>query len=173
MTRNRRGTAMLEFTLMGIPLIFIWISIVQLAFGMWRYHTLQYAVKLSAAYVSVHGKDCATPNTCLIQIKDAATVLQRAATGIPPREISLTFRAYKAIDHTTVSPTVVTCTLDNCLNDTTQWPPAAYSEPFKYDVEIHATYRFRSALGMVIPGTHAVHFGTYDFPAETQQMILF
>jgi hypothetical protein len=48
---------MLEFALTGIPLIFIWISIVQMAIGMWRYHTIQYAVKTAGAYIVVHGSD--------------------------------------------------------------------------------------------------------------------
>jgi Flp pilus assembly protein TadG len=55
--KNQRGSARLEFALTGIPLIFIWISIVQMAIGMWRYHTIQYAVKTAGAYIVVHGSD--------------------------------------------------------------------------------------------------------------------
>ncbi|MGD0496815.1 MAG: TadE family protein [Bryobacteraceae bacterium] len=164
---------MLEFALMGIPLIFIWISIVQIAFGMWQYHTLQYAVKMAGAYIAVHGAGCASPNTCSIQIENAAQVLANAATGMPPSQISVTFRAYLASDHTTVSPTSVSCTLDSCLTNTTPWPPAGYNTATQNDVEIHASYLFRSALGMFVPGSGSVQFGSYYFPAETQQMILF
>ena len=39
--RNReRGTTLLEFTLVGIPLIFLLISTVEISRGMWQYHTL-------------------------------------------------------------------------------------------------------------------------------------
>ena len=57
MKRKTRGNALLEFTLMGIPLIFVLISIVQLSIGLWRYYSLQYAVKAAGSYISMHGAD--------------------------------------------------------------------------------------------------------------------
>lgn len=60
--RNRqRGEALIEFTMVGIPLLFVWISTAEMARGMWQYHTLQYATKMANAYASTHGATCAHP----------------------------------------------------------------------------------------------------------------
>lgn len=62
---RRGGNAMIEFVLVGIPLIFVLISIFEMARGMWLYHTLAYSVKEGVRYTIVHGQNCATaPNSC-------------------------------------------------------------------------------------------------------------
>jgi|SRR5579871_112500 len=175
MTRRerRRGSAVLEFTLAGIPFIFIWISVAQMAIGMWRYHTIQYAVKTAGAYLTLHGADCSMgSNTCGIQIKDAAKLLASTAVGIDPTAMTVTFNAID-VDHTTVKSTV-TCRLDACETNTTAWPPVNYNYPGN-DVEIKTEYQFQSALAMFAPGpgAGAVQFGTIWFPGFTHQTILF
>src|SRR5579862_5160756 len=112
----RRGSAILEFTLTGIPLMFIWISIMQVAIGMWQYHSLQYAVKVAGSYVAVHGSDCSTgTNTCSIQIKNAAQVLNAYLGGMPTSQVYVTFNTM-ASDHVTVASTV-SCWLNSCLTN--------------------------------------------------------
>lgn len=174
MSRDKqRGSVILEFTLSGIPLIFLWIALIQMSVGMWRYHTLQYAVKQAGAYITVHGSECLLPgNSCGIRIQNAAQVLQESATGIPPSLISVTFQVYGP-DHTTAYATPVTCTLDNCLADNTLWPPVGWNDP-GYDVEIAASYRFGSVVGVFAPGRGAAApIGGYNLPAYTRQRILF
>ncbi len=163
----------MEFTLAGIPLVFLWIAIIQMAVGMWRYHTLQYAVKQAGAYISVHGSDCVLPgNSCGIQIQNAAEVLRDSAVGIPPNLINVTFQVYEP-DHTTAYASPVSCTLDNCLTNATAWPPAGWNDP-GYDVEIAANYTFGSVIGFFAPGGNsAPRMGTYNLPAYTRQRILF
>jgi hypothetical protein len=170
--KKTRGSALLEFAFTGVPLIFVLISIAQMGIGMWRYHTLQYAVKTAGAYLTKHGADCAvSPNSCTVQIKDAAQVLANAAFSVPSSSINLTFSAVDS-DHTTVRSTV-TCQLSACLNNTTTWPPASYNNPGQ-DVRIKADYVFSSALSMVAPGAGSpVSFGTFHFPGYTQQTIIF
>ncbi len=171
---SRRGSAIVEFAIVGIPLLFIWISVVQMAIGMWRYHTLQYAVKMASSYMAIHGSSCSkNGNTCSIQIQHAAAVLKNAAVGIPPNAISVTFTPY-GNDHVTPAggSYPLTCTLNNCLTNTTPFPPTGYGDP-GCDIRIQATYTFQSALGMVVPGAGSVHFGTYNFTSDTQQTILF
>ena len=174
MTRRKRqrGSTLVEFALTGIPLIFMWISIVQMGIGMWNYHTLHYALKAAGAYMTVHGTTCAAPNTCSIQIKDAAQVLANNAIGLPRNAVQLTFTSVKS-DHVTAAAPVI-CQLDACLTDATAWPPAGYGTPGS-DIEIKAEYLFHSALAMVAPGpgAGAVGFGAYWLPAYTHQMILF
>lgn len=170
---KRRGSAILEFTLTGIPLMFIWISIMQMAIGMWQYHTLQYAVKVTGSYIAVHGSDCSSSgNTCSIQIQNAAQVLSNYLNGMPNSAVSVTFNAL-GTDHSTVKSTV-SCTLNNCLTNTTAWPPSGYNTPGT-DIQVQAEYQFNSALSMVIPAPSGgvVKFGSAWFPGFTQQTILF
>jgi hypothetical protein len=141
-----------------------------MAMGMWHYHTLQYAVKATGAYISHHGDGCASPNTCSIQIKDAASVLKTNAIGIPANEINVIFTGLKS-DHTTAS-TPVSCRLDECVTNTTAWPPAGYTAVGS-DVEVRADYVFKSALCMFVPGSGVVKFGQFDLPGYTHQFILF
>jgi len=174
--RNQRGNALLEFTLAGIPMLFVWLSIVQMAIGMWQYHTMQYAVKTAGTYASLHGSDCATGgNSCTVQVKDVAGVLQNYAIGIDPTAITVTFNAM-ASDHVTVANTV-TCQLSGgaspCTSNTTQWPPTSYNTPGT-DIEIKTEYQFKSALAMVTPGSgQPVTFGTIWLPGFTHQTIVF
>jgi len=168
---KRRGSAMLEFTLTGIPLIFVWISIMQLGIGLWQYHTLQYAVKVTGAYIAVHGSDCSSSgNTCSIEIENAAQILNYYLDGLPTSSVNVTFNALGS-DHATVESTV-TCTLNNCLTNTTAWPPSGYNTPGT-DIQVQATYQFNSALAMFWPGAKPVSFGSPSFPGFTQQTILF
>jgi Flp pilus assembly protein TadG len=172
-TKAQRGSTLLEFTLACIPLLFAWLGIVQLGIGMWRYHTLQYAVKATGAYVAVHGSDCAaSPNNCAIEIENAAQVLQGIAFGISPTSVNVTFTAVAADHLTPVSS--VSCRLDSCLSNTTAWPPSGNNSPGQ-EFEIKAVYQFQSALAMVAPGSGGgpVQFGTFYFPGYTHQTILF
>ena len=67
--RQRGGSTVIEFTLVGIPMIFVFISTFEMARGMWIYHSLAYAVKEATRYASVHGASCTTsPNTCGVTI---------------------------------------------------------------------------------------------------------
>ena len=177
--RKQRGSAILEFALTGVPLIFMWISIVQMSLGMWRYHTMQYAIKAAGAYVAVHGADCTVgTNSCGIKVKDAAQVFANSAFGMDQSQVNMTFSVL-ASDHTTVVGTPITCTLgptggSTCLSNNTSWPPTGNNSPGQ-DFEIKADYLWRSALAMVAPGPGAgsVRFGTYHLPGYTHQFILF
>src|SRR5215212_5363994 len=87
--RKRRyltgGNSLVEFTLVGIPLIFILIATFELSRGMWSYHTLAYAVKSGARYTIVHGQNCAiAPNACTVTIGQIAATIKSAGVGLPP-----------------------------------------------------------------------------------------
>ena len=58
--RNHRrgGSSLIEFTLVGIPLIFVLLSTFEMARGMWLYHTLAYAARQGTRYAIVHGVNC-------------------------------------------------------------------------------------------------------------------
>jgi Flp pilus assembly protein TadG len=54
-----KGSAIVEFTLVAIPLIFIQISIVEICRGMWDYHSLAQAVKVPRAGARRHAAPAA------------------------------------------------------------------------------------------------------------------
>jgi Flp pilus assembly protein TadG len=176
---KRRGSACLEFALTGVPLIFIWISTVQIALGMWHYHTMQYAVKATGNYLAQHGSDCASPNTCQATIESLAGVMKTNSIGVPATALQMTFNAVSSSDHKTVTNTVI-CTLTNattpangCDQTATAWPPSG-SNAAGNEFEIQAEFQWSPAIGMVAPGAGgAVKFGSFWLPAYTHQVILF
>lgn len=167
--KKQHGSAMLEFALCGIPLIFVWISTVQMALGMWHYHTLQYATKAAGAYLSVHGANYIAAGNSAVQIKDVSTILANSAIGIPATDVSVTFTAYKS-DKTTT--TTHSCTLNNCETDTTSWPPTNYNIVGN-DFEIKTEYQWKNSIAMVAPGHGTTNFAAFWLPGFTHQFILF
>ena len=150
MRNNRRrrtcGSTLLEFTLVGIPLIFVLISTVELSRGMWTYHTLSSAVKQGTRYAVVHGQNCALPpNTCSVTISQIATRIKTVGVGLPASDVTLTF--------TTSAGTATTCTLSDCIANytTAAWPPSTANAP-GLKIKIVGVYPFRSAIAMFWPG---------------------
>jgi Flp pilus assembly protein TadG len=141
-----RGNSMLEFTLVGIPLIFILIATFEMSRGMWSYQTLAYAVKCGTRYSIVHGKDCSqAANTCTVTIGQIAGVIQSAGVGLPPDTVQLTFTDAKG--------TATTCVLSDCVANynSSAWPPSAANAPGQ-DVRIAGLLPFNSAMAMFWPG---------------------
>ena len=83
--RGRRGNAIIEFTLVGIPLVFVLASSFEMARGMWTYHTLAYTIKEATRWSIVHGSDCFSGsqscNHAYTQ-NDVATVIRNAGIGL-------------------------------------------------------------------------------------------
>jgi len=164
--KQQAGSALVEFTMTGIPLIFIWISIVQMSLGMWNYHTLQYAIKQAGAYVAVHGSSSGYCKSNNCRVEDAATVMAQYAIGMPASAITMTFTPV-ASDHSTAG-TATTCALSACETNATAFPNG--SPEFK----IQAEYQFKNALGMVGPGkSGAIKFQNPWFPAYTHQIVMY
>ncbi len=173
--KRRRGSTLLEFTLVGIPMIFLWISVVQMGLGMWQYHTLQYAVKAATSYASVHGATCASPNSCFVNVSDVVNMFQTNAIGVPMSKVALTLTSQSAS---------VTCSqVSSCSSNSswsTTWPPTASSDNAVGNwIKIRADYTFSSSLAMFWPGAGVVRFGssagagTFDFPGYSYQLIQF
>jgi Flp pilus assembly protein TadG len=141
-----RGNAVVEFTLLGIPLICVLISTFEMARGMWNYHTLAFAVKEGVRYAVVHGQDCTMPpNACAATISRIGKVIKYAGTGIPAGSVTLTF--------TDANGTATTCALNDCIAayDADAWPPPTANAPGQ-KLKISGSYQFSSAIVMVWPG---------------------
>lgn len=133
----------MEFTLVGIGMLFIVISLFEMARGMWTYHTLAYAVREGARYASVHGQGCASPNSCQVTIGQIATVIRNAGVGIDPVATQVTF--------TPAIGSATTDTLSNLLANTTTWPDTGANAPGQ-NVAISAVYPFRTVLAIFWTG---------------------
>lgn len=165
MVRRKRGEhggpTLVEFTLVGIPMIFLLISTFEISRAMWTYHTLAYGVKEGTRYAAVHGATCATaPNTCTVTVGQVAQQVQNATAGLLASQMNLTFVSVGGS---------FSCTLSSCLTNNTVWP-AAPGNAFGSNIEIDATYPFQSAIAMFWPGAGSgvSTMGTINFPASSQ-----
>jgi Flp pilus assembly protein TadG len=164
--RNRRcGSSTLEFTLVGIPLMFVLISTFEMARGMWNYHTIAHAVKEGTRYASVHGVNCASsPNTCTVTIGQITQKIVDAGIGLPTNQLRLTFTSQSGS---------VSNFANNLLANATVWPPAP-GNVVGSSITITATYPFTSAISMFWPGAGTgINFGTVNFPASSREAIQF
>src|SRR5438105_301282 len=101
MTRKRlsrlrqRGQAIVEFTLIGIPLMFVLISVFEVSRGMWIYHTLAHSVRDGVRYASVHGINCGqNGNTCTVTMRQIAAVIRDAGVGLDPASTNVSFYTF-------------------------------------------------------------------------------
>lgn len=164
--RNRKGSTILEFVLVGIPMIFIFISIVEVARGMWTYHTLAYAVREGVRYAAMHGKGCASPNTCQVTIGGITSKIREAGIGLDASTVTLTF--------TPASGSASTDTMANQASSTTTWPPSTANSPGQ-NVKISAKYPFRTFLAVFWTGAGGPlnDSGMFYLPASSTAPIQF
>ncbi len=164
-----RGNSLLEFTLVGIPLIFALISTFELARGMWLYDTAAFAIKSGTRYAVVHGQDCTLgSNSCAVSISQIASVIQSAGVGLPADSLTLTF--------TPAAGSATTCVLNDCIANYTgtMWPPATANAVGK-TLKISAVFPFQSIIVMFWPGAGAPlsAAGTIHLSADSLESILY
>ena len=164
------GNAMVEFTLVGIPLIFILISTFEMGRGMWLYHTLAYAAKEGTRFAIVKGDDCSTgSNSCAVKVEQVAKKIQYAAMGLDPSLMQVRFIS--------LTQTVGYESLQTALSDQTKWPSLGTTDfggNQGQDLEIDVTYPFTSAITFFWPGAgHGQQFGTFTFAAVSKEEIQF
>lgn len=164
--RRQNGNATIEMTLVGIPLIFVLISTVEVARGMWIYNTLAYALREGTRYAIVHGVDCSTPpNNCTVKVKDIAAVIQNAAVGLYDTD-NFQIEMKSLTDD-------VSGTLTSALVNATQFPSSG-GNAIGAPITVSATYPFQSAIAMFWPGAGpGMNFTSVTFPASSQENIHF
>jgi len=167
-SHGRRGQSLLEFTLVGIPLIFVLISIFEIARGMWMYHTLAYAVKEATRLAIVKGRDYINTGGTVVTV---ARIVQEigprgAGVGLDPSELNVTLSSEGAAD--------IPCNpITTCAANAAQWPTPG-SNGRNRRVSIEASFPFRSALAMFWPGGGPAQvFGVKWFRAYSQDLIQF
>lgn len=152
--RILRGNATIEFTLVGIPLVFVLISTIEMARGMWIYHTLAFAVKEGTRYAVARGQNNSTPAT----YRSVCNAIVQAGTGLLPEDLSLVFKS--DLIGTTFTHSYGPFTADTCApsghNPTDAWPPgdnlALIDNQPGQTISITGAYPFASAIAMFWPG---------------------
>jgi Flp pilus assembly protein TadG len=161
--KSRQGNAIIEFTLVAIPLIFIQISIVEICRGMWDYHSLAQAVKVASRAVATRGVGCAGAG-CAMTVGQIATTISGYAVGMPASALNVTL---------TSNTGNVTCNpLSTCTGSGTVWPPTG-GNAVGSDIVISGSYNFTSMLMMFVPGTNGMQFSGVTFTATSRQVLLF
>jgi Flp pilus assembly protein TadG len=161
--RGRKGNALIEFTLVAIPLIFIQISVVEICRGMWDYHSLAQAVKAAARTVATRGADCAGTG-CAMTVGQIATTISAYSLGMPASALNVTL---------TSNAGNVTCNpLSACAGNNTVWPPAS-GNAVGSDIIVTASYNFTSMVIMFVPGASGMQFTGVTFTAKSRQMLLY
>jgi Flp pilus assembly protein TadG len=168
-----RGSTVIEFTLVGIPLIFVLISIFEISRAMWVYTTMAHALKEGMRFAVVHGNNCyVTPNSCGRTVRDIAVQIREQGVGLIPADL-------QNVRFITTTGTVTCATLQSCLDagdpgDRT-WPSSAPNDVGANPgapVEIRGVYRFPSALAMFWPGAGpGFTFGTLGLPASSRERV--
>lgn len=161
-----RGNSTIEMTLVGIPMIFVLISVVEMARGMWIYHTLAYALKEGTRFAIVHGQNCANvPNACQVTVGDIAQVIQNAGIGLDPSLLQVQMQSIT--DNKGPSP------LATLRNDGSNFPTGS-GATIQAPITFTAQYPFQSAISMFWPGGgKGMQFGTFNLPASSQERIQF
>jgi Flp pilus assembly protein TadG len=173
LNRSRSGATTVEFALLGIPLMFVLISIFEISRGMWIYETLAQAVSDGARYAIVHGANFnAAKNSCQVKVQDIATVIKKSGVGLMPDQLTVRLQTYANFSSTTVFNDIGPSTLTTLLTDTDFFPTGTSAAPGN-DVVVTGTYQFNSALAMFWPGAGKVNFASVNFGATSRERIAF
>jgi hypothetical protein len=167
--RNEKGGTLIEFTLVGIPLILILVSLIEICMAMWSYHTLAYAVREGARYASTKGKGCYLgSNSCSVTVANIAQQIASAGTGLIPSQLNVTLSC--------AGCTPVPCSpITSCYSNTTAWPPNTSPANLPGSViSVSGTYPVQTNLViMFFPGKGSSQMGAVTLSASTQQIIQF
>jgi Flp pilus assembly protein TadG len=169
--RHRRGNTTLEFCLVGVPLIFIMISVGSICFGMFTLHTLQEAVEQGARYVITHGSTCSVgSNSCGVTIGTIADQVTSSAPGLITSSLKLTLIPNSGTSNQTVCNPV-----SNCHGNSTAWPPSSNSDnSVGNDITIIADFSYTSPIIMLWPGGgSSVQSSALTFHASSRQRLMF
>jgi len=169
-------------TLVGIPLMFILISIFEMSRGMWMYHTSAHAVKQGVRTAVVHGFNCvnAPPgvtNSCALTANEiilGTTLNGFRIEGIKDKAVGLE-PANTLVTFDTGNTAAFQCKLDGTSTSagcTSTWPPVGDNNVGTL-IEIDITTPFRSALSMFWPGAGAVQFGLVNLGASSIDKVQF
>jgi Flp pilus assembly protein TadG len=177
--RREGGNQIVEFTMIGIPLLFILFGVANMSFAMLTLHTIQEACEQGARYVVTHGSTCSSGgNTCGITVGNVASVVAAASAGVNPRQLIVTLTVCAAGVNTCPASggvNQVSCSpLSSCLSNSTAWPSSSNNTAGSYDVIVSADCTVASPIFMYWPaGGQTVKTPSSTFHAYSRQLLMF
>jgi hypothetical protein len=178
---KRLGQSLIEFTFVGIPMMFILVSIFEISRGMWMYHTMAYSVKQGVRYALTHGSNCGLPstNTCQVKMGPAtgtcntanmtiADMIRCAGVGLDPVKTLVTFTSGTGSS----SPCTLDVTGGTNPCPATIWPPIGFNNVGD-PISIKITTPFNSMIALFWPGAKPVAFGSATLGASSSDRIQF
>lgn len=162
---NRRGNALVEFTLVGIPLLFLTLSVFSVSIDMWEFHELPYAVEMTARYAATHGQGCTQgTNTCRITVANMVTYFEGQNISLLPSLVSVTF--------TDGSGATSCAPITNCASSSATFPNTSYNAPGQ-DIKVYATYTLKNPVAFFWPGSQGGVWQDFTVSATSRQRVLF
>jgi Flp pilus assembly protein TadG len=160
----RRGNALIEFTLLGIPLLFITISIISISLDMWEFHNLAYVTGVTARYITMHGATCSqSGNICTVTVGNIATYYKTLGIGLDPSVAAL---------YLTDGSGTTTCNpVNNCLTTNTQFPSSSHNSVGS-NITVKSTYVLKNPFFLYWP-PDVDKPNDFTVAATSQQMIVF
>jgi Flp pilus assembly protein TadG len=140
----KKGSVLVEFALVGIPLMLIPTAAVIVALGMWQYLTLAYSAEATARYVSLHGRSCVQDgSSCILSVSDVAAYFTGRALALEPSKTNVTLRS--------ASQTITCNPVSSCSGNTAQFPNSD-DNGINFDVTVTAYYSILNATPLIVPG---------------------
>ncbi|MFN7993192.1 MAG: TadE family protein [Bryobacteraceae bacterium] len=158
-----KGSAIIEFTLSTVPIIFVTVSLIQMSLGMWNYHTVAETVKAVTRTASVRGVGCASL-ACALNVGQITQLIAAKGIGLTPSSLNVTL--------TDTNGSISCNPVTTCYSNTTVWPRSG-ANSLNQLISISAKYSFSSAIAMFVPSKGSTNFGTVTLGAISQQVIDF
>jgi Flp pilus assembly protein TadG len=152
---------MIEFLLVGIPVLFALLAIAQVSIGMFTYNTLASGVDVGTRYASIHSSTVGT----------VAQQIVNNSPGLNPAKLALTFSGTTGGTSTTAGTlsTVATCTASACLASATAFPAG---NAFYDTLTVSGIYPFATPFAMFWPTVGPMKLaGTVNLGATTTQLV--
>ena len=158
---SRRGTALIEFAFVGVPMIMITVSVVSIALEMWQYSSVSYATEATARYVTTHGASCSqNGNTCGITVGNVTSYFANQALGLNGAQLTLTLT--DGSGSTTCNPPYTSCESSGSAF------PASSANSVGSNITIKATFPVTNPVAMFWRSSP-----TYSLGATSTQSIAF
>ncbi len=160
---HERGSALVEFTLVGLGLLFVLICIFEMARGMWIYHTLAHVSKETTRFLIVHGKQCQSGATCLGESTLGTMVNRIGFHGVGLMTEDLDVQVFRNGTQVVGSGGGYV-RVANLAGSAAVWDTSAVSGS---SIQVAFRYPFRSALALLWPGAGKVSFTMVSFGASS------
>ena len=163
--KSRGGFALIEFTIIAVPMIFLTLSIIEASIGMWQYHSMAFAVDSATRLAVTHGRTCTqNGNTCSITLGTLTTYLVSQAPALEASKLNLTLYTHAS--------TTACYPLTNCTSSTAQFPDST-DNAVNFDVNIVVSYPVANPMPMLWPGSQASPGSAFTLSATSRQRIVF